>query len=1159
VPIRYDISSNEDSQSDPVELHTNLKILTWNINGGFSSKLSDTNFNKYIFKHDIIVLTECWIENNFTCDIKDYQCKFIPRSKSKGKQGGGMVILIRNTVCEYVEIVNISLDTVVWLKIDKNITAQNIDIYMCCVYIPPSNSVFYQLYECDDLFDTLINEIVSFSSKGSIIMLGDLNSRCAQNDDFISCDVINSEVLHTLSNIFDYNNDGFLSDRYCPDKVVNSNGSKLLQLCKSCSLRILNGRYSTATKYTYFGPNGCSVVDYVLANEILFSEISSFVIDDFQEHSDHAPLFFTLKVKNEQVLHSCNSREYNHICIKWNEAEHEAMATTLNENKNNLDTLFETLHDNVESITNCVKVFTKILDNSFEQYTKRIITCQLPCTTCSACAKNNPTLEKGSKPWFTKKCVELYRAYKQALNDFNRNYSNENRSLLITAKQVYKQAVNKAKKKYKHAEGDMLNQMRKENPKAFYKKFKRQSWGAINISADSFRDHFEKLANKEAIQAQSVDHHKTGDVIFEELDAPFTDDEIHKAIQNLKVGKSPGTDSLINEYFIKFKNILTPYFCKLFNIILETGYTPEIWSEGIIVPLHKKGDVGNVNNYRGITLLSHMSKLFTSTLNKRLINWSNKYNVITDAQLGFKPGFGTTDAIFALKSLINNTLSSKRKRLYCCFIDYSKAFDSIVHDKLWLKLFRSGISGKMLQVIKSIYKNVKSCVRVNGKFSDFFKYNCGLMQGESLSPILFSLFVNDLENEFLFNNYCDTYELRNLNLSLLMYADDTVLFSESVEGLQHMLNLLNDYVTEWDLDLNISKTKIVIFRNGGKVKDNEKWYYRGQLIEVVNKFNYLGILFNYNGSSFQIQKKLSEQGRKAMFALLRNIKDLNLNIETQLSLFDTYVCSIMNYASEVWGHHTGAEIEKVHTDFCKYIIKVRKSASHNMVYSELGRYPIYIKRKVRIIKYWFKLLKTNNCILRSCYDQQYTELLKGKSNWLNDVKSILSSNGYGVIWLQQSVDNEKLFLSSFENRLKDCFIQHLLFEINEASKCILYKNIIEGSDFGLQFYLQKNIDYKFQLCKFRISAHRLAVETGRYSKIERKHRVCKNCEINELEDEYHFILVCKKFVNLRSKYIKMYYWKNPSVYKLVQLFNSKNIKTLNNLGKYLYIATRSCN
>ena len=180
--------------------------------------------------------------------------------------------------------------------------------------------------------------------------------------------------------------------------------------------------------------------------------------------------------------------------------------------------------------------------------------------------------------------------------------------------------------------------------------------------------------------------------------------------------------------------------------------------------------------------MSHVGKLFTSVINTRLLKWCKEYSILTDAQFGFVPGYGTHDAIFALHSIVSKSLR-KGKRLYCCFIDFVKAFDSVSHYVLWQKMLKCGISGNLLNLIKSMYSKLKTCVKLDGEFSDFFHCNVGLMQGESLSPFLYAIYVNDIEIE-LIKQGIEPYEVKLLNLYLFMYADDTVLFSESISELQ---------------------------------------------------------------------------------------------------------------------------------------------------------------------------------------------------------------------------------------------------------------------------------------------------------------------------------------------------------------------------------------
>ena len=134
------------------------------------------------------------------------------------------------------------------------------------------------------------------------------------------------------------------------------------------------------------------------------------------------------------------------------------------------------------------------------------------------------------------------------------------------------------------------------------------------------------------------------------------------------------------------------------------------------------------------------------------MSWSSSHDAISDAQFCFQPGRGTVDAIFSLHAIISKVLSSK-KRLYCAFIDFKKAFDYIDRKKIWYKLFTAGIKGRLLSVIQSLYLHVQSCVSLNGYISDYFRSNLGLMQGEVMSPVLFALFINHIEINLIVKGY----------------------------------------------------------------------------------------------------------------------------------------------------------------------------------------------------------------------------------------------------------------------------------------------------------------------------------------------------------------------------------------------------------------------
>lgn len=268
---------------------------------------------------------------------------------------------------------------------------------------------------------------------------------------------------------------------------------------------------------------------------------------------------------------------------------------------------------------------------------------------------------------------------------------------------------------------------------------------------------------------------------------------------------------------------------------------------------------------------------------------------------------------------------------------------------------------------------------MNGKLSEYFCNNTGLMQGEVLSPILFNLYVNDIEMNFL-KSQCVPYEILSLNLFTLMYADDMVLFSESIEGLQNLLDELNEYCIAWKLSVNVAKSKIVIFRKGGKVKNDEKWVFRNENLEIVNNFTYLGIVFNFNNKFSKAEKQLAVQARKATFLLKKNVKNMYLNHKTLLFLFDCY-CPIVNYGSEIWSTQKGLNVERIHLDFCKHTCTAA-------VYAELGRFPLFYHRKFAntgVNDYIY----SNNCILLNCYEKLFDDVENHKKTNSMGVKNCL--------------------------------------------------------------------------------------------------------------------------------------------------------------------------
>ena len=426
------------------------------------------------------------------------------------------------------------------------------------------------------------------------------------------------------------------------------------------------------------------------------------------------------------------------------------------------------------------------------------------------------------------------------------------------------------------------------------------------------------------------------------------------------------------------------------------------------------------------------------------------------------------------------------------------------------------------------------------------------MQGEITSPILFSLFVNDIELSLQYNINAGL-SLEELCIYLLLFADDAELMSETREGLQMSLIQLEEYCLKWNLYVNVEKTKIMIFRKGGVLNKLDKWFYAGNDIEIVNSFNYLGVVFSSGGSFNNTTKTTVDKGLRALMSLFNITKGLEIPVSIMHNLFDTYVLSVLNYGCEIWGYIKAENVERVHRKYCKRLLGVKNSTNNLAVYSELGRFPLYIKRHTRIIKYWLQLFneKKDNCILKNVmmYRRKLVNNIKC-DNWSYKVRYILESAGFAEVWMYPESVNTNVFLPVLLLRLQDMYISNWRRDMNLCSSLFLYKEL--KVDFTIAEYLQRLNNFKLRnvISKIRLSSHNLFIETGRHMNIARNQRKCSKCRLNEIQDEYHFILVCPYFIDLRNTFISNYFTQNPSMYKFLQLLNSNKRKEIINLANF---------
>lgn len=603
-------------------------------------------------------------------------------------------------------------------------------------------------------------------------------------------------------------------------------------------------------------------------------------------------------------------------------------------------------------------------------------------------------------------------------------------------------------------------------------------------------------------------------------------------------------------------------FVKYFNLILKTGIVPEEWSKGIIIPIYKnKGDKGDPNNYRGISLLSCLSKVFTACIKSRIQEFVETQSMMGEEQTGFRTGYSTTNHIFNLKCIIDMYLM-KRERLYVAFIDYQKAFDSVNRAILWTKLLSTNINGKVLNVIKNLYEKAKSNIMTGEGMSEFFNCTMGVRQGENLSPLLFALFINDmsnyiskyygglnhvstLANELLNDKMFDSY----IKLYLLLYADDTIVMAESREDLQLALNGLSDYTKKSELKVNIDKSKIIVFSRG-KIRNIPDFWYEGKLIEVVFEYTYLGVIFSNNGTFKKAKTKLVDQANRAMFGLLQRIRALSLPLDMSIDLFDKTVLPILLYGCEVWGFEACDIIEKLHLKFLKILLGVRNSTCSEMVYGETGRLPLRYEVKSRMVVFWYKI---SNSIYSNISKFLYDLILRMyQSNtyispWISEVKTILENCGMSNVWTAKFCPEKAWLKCAIKQKLYDVGIQEWQSRLSTKKSCALYTEF--KTTFKLENYLlllSQNMRKIY--CKLRVKNYNIPINNYMFKNGDKS---CKLCE-SKIADEQHYLLQCRQLDSLRQAYIIPHV--NSSIsqnQQTLQLLKTTDLSTLKDICIFL--------
>lgn len=408
-----------------------------------------------------------------------------------------------------------------------------------------------------------------------------------------------------------------------------------------------------------------------------------------------------------------------------------------------------------------------------------------------------------------------------------------------------------------------------------------------NDKEETNRNSINQIASNFYANLYTSSHVKSPIESSSETQPNFLISEIREAVVTLKNHKNSGTDKIAAEILKHGGDTIFSWLKDVFNLILQEEDVPKQWLESEIILLHKKGSKADINNYRPISLMSTIYKVFARCLLRRIKPILDCNQPIEQA--GFRSSFSTIDHLQAVNQLIEKSREYQFP-LYICFIDFNKAFDTILHNTIWKALEEDGIPSRYINILKQIYNNSKAHIKTD-TIGKSFEISRGVRQGDPISPVIFACVLQYVFKRLQWEN--KGIRILGRYLSNLRFADDIVIFANSANELQSMLTELTRECAKVGLMANQNKTKVMsnyekipIFNDVTELDYVEDYIYLGQLISFTNRENK------------EIKRRVTNAWNK--FWSLRYLFNMNISKETKKYIFDSNILPILTYGCQSW-------------------------------------------------------------------------------------------------------------------------------------------------------------------------------------------------------------------------------------------------------------------
>ena len=670
--------------------------------------------------------------------------------------------------------------------------------------------------------------------------------------------------------------------------------------------------FFSAPHYTYFHESlgQKKFNDHFLVSQTIIDDnavTDHRILDEGDNTSDHLPILMKLSTQYETgipVKESCPS-----AALKWEKIPHVQRTAYTSQLASLIDTC--ELPASLLQCPSTCKCENKECHDAIQREYDLLVRCMLHAS------ESLPRYRRGvEKEWWTKELTDLRDqsiAIQNLWIDEGRPRQGFTHLERLRVRAEYKRAIRNAKRAPKiEAWNRLHSSLCAKDTDSFWKQWrsiyskKDSSFAPIvdNCStkegiAEVFKNAFEKNArpnNSKKVDdlnhrfAQSyADYNRLHDENCDCGSFNISLSQVIDATCGMKNGKCADDDGIQAEHFMYAPLNLLYRVTFILNSMLRHAFVPKQFRLGSIIPIIKdrQGKTNDSGNYRGITISPILSKLFEHVLKDVFADSLHT----SSYQFGFKSKNSTTHALFCLKQTTNYYINHG-SRVYCTFLDASKAFDRLVHSGLFIKLMDRNTPMVFLRIIVSWYNGLLCRVKWDGQYSQWFCVTAGVRQGGVLSPDFYNIYVDRLIS-ILKSSGVGCY-LLNVFAAALFYADDMAILSPSIKGLQHLLDLCGSYCQEWDICLNTKKSKNMYF--GKKAEINFRLTLNGTAVEWTQEWNYLGVTLR-QGKFFDCAvKNTVKKFYRALNAILR--VEGRSDEMILLQLLESHCVPILTYAIE---------------------------------------------------------------------------------------------------------------------------------------------------------------------------------------------------------------------------------------------------------------------